>query len=833
MAIVARGTATAVRVDAIARRARHPVNVTKQSVLLTIGLVIWLVTAPSAVAQEPGIVMTAKVGFDGLCRLGEWAPVRVTLANSGPDVEGFVEVESSNSYSGDNVRYRTPVVLPGQSRKTVTLFVSIEQYMSRLPVRLVAGDRTLIEVRFSIDLMSAEHALYAVVSGDPLDLNFLEALGSQVKAADIAYLQLEDLPAVGVAWGAIDVLVLDSVDTGRLSPEQQEALRAWLSDGGHLVATGGLRWQETAAGLANLLPVNQVSTVSVPDLAGLDRLTGTTESELHPGPYLVAEGTPSDGTVLLSQENLPLLVRRTHGRGTVDWLALELSSPPLRDGRAGEALWQVILSGDGRSAAGHSTLANPWAVRDGLRSIPSLSLPSTLQMVLFLAAYVLLVGPLNCVLLRRLRRTELAWLTIPAIVVLFSGLAYLTGFQLRGGQVVLNRLTLVHGSAGADHARANTVVGVFSPHRATYDVTFPSGALVRPFSDVYNTGLGSSGSIVVERAQQVVVRDLKVDVAALRAFRVDSHVQPPDVDSGLVLQPRPSPSLTGWVQNASALDLQSAVLIVGSDILTLGDLAPGQTAMVDLSLSAGRAMPLVGDIGMGPSTYSGAFPSSFTYLPTEELLGSADLTDKATNRRFQLLQGFLNSGSQSIFRPNSVTLLAWSEEAPWSMQVTGKSTKTVDTLAYLLEVPLRLPTGLHDWVIPPALTTWEALAGNRNGSEGPYDFSLLGGWVGFEFRPWDALAITDIRELVLTLESSQAASQPVTVSLWDWTVPAWQTDPNLTWGANRVTAPDRWVGPHGAIRVRVESANPAWFGIDRLDVTFVGTGSQPQDVTAP
>src|SRR5205085_852445 len=68
----------------------------------------------------------------------------------------------------------------------------------------------------------------------------------------------------------------------------------------------------------------------------------------------------------------------------------------------------------------------------GLFDLPVLDLPEPLGIAIFLLVYILLIGPVNFIVLRRMRRAELAWITIPALVLIFSVGAYLIGYQSKG-----------------------------------------------------------------------------------------------------------------------------------------------------------------------------------------------------------------------------------------------------------------------------------------------------------------------------------------------------------------------------------------------------------------
>ncbi len=791
-------------------------QVTRRVFFLLIMVLLPAVHAAAQSVSEPdSLTFTAEVGFDGYYKPGGWAPVRVTVSNNGPDLEGLIVVKQSGGSPGETARYQAPIGLPGQSRKTVTLFVGAGTYQQHMTVSLIADGRTLAEQRVPITQVGTREHLYAVVSGEPVDMTALEhATGA---TCYVAYLTLDQLPAAGPAWDALDLLVLNNVDAVALEPAQLRALQGWLAIGGHLIVTGGPNWRKTSAGLGDLLPVTVGGSISSPDLSALSELTG---SAVGGGPFVVAQGTLRDGRTLLAQDDLLLLARRREGLGQVDWLALDLALAPLRDWSGNDRLWGALLAAPDRVPWDHSNI-DVWAAREGLANIPSLTLPSTLQMVAFLLVYTAIVGPINYFFLRRLQRRELAWLTIPIIILLFGGLAYFTGFQLRGGNVVLNRLSLVYGAAGADSARARTLLGLFSPNRATYDVSFPEGALVRTLAGDVRGVPSSTASATIEQSGGTILRDVQVDVAGLRAFRVESDIHPPAVESDFTIDTAGAPRLEGEVTNRAGFVLQSAGLWIGDTIVELGDLAPGQTVSVNTLLGGGRATRAVQPAGGGGAP-SLSYPPPVSHLQIDKLIGGMDYwQDRQLNRRYQMLQAFLSSGEASILSPQSVTFFGWSEESVWPMEVVGAGSEMLDTVGYFLELPLSLSADQTSSVVPPALTTWQSLGALRPGETGPYDFYLYNDWIGIQFQPWDAFQLARVDELRLNIDANQGQGA-IRVALWDWSSESWSVDESLEWGQNLIRQPGGLVGPNNAVRVRVENLAGVGISIRRIDVEFRG-----------
>jgi hypothetical protein len=798
------------------------VRYTRQLVpLLLLALALAGLVSPAG-AQDDPITLQAEAGFDNTYKRGQWTPVRITVANNGPDVEGYLVVDLPAGAGNDDIRYRVPVSLPGQSRKVVTLYLAPDTYASNWTVQLLSGGKPLAETRLQPRSREPGHALYAIASGELVDLTLLENLNQD---ATVVYIDLEDLPADAPAWESLDMLVLNDVDTGTLSPDQLAALARWVDVGGHLVVTSGPNWRSTAAGLGDLLPVQVTGDASVYGLSALDELAAAT---VGTGPFVVAQASLVDGTALISQDDLPLLARREVGVGRVDWLALDLSLAPLRDWAGTEALWQRILpAGNLRPPWAQPTI-NIWSAREGLKALPALALPSAVQMAGFLLIYTLVVGPVNYLVLKRLGRRELSWVTIPAMIVLFSALAYLTGFQLRGGNLIFNRLSLVYQAAGGDEAYARTLMGVYSPRRDAYDLALSEGVFARPLVTDNTGGLSRVSAATVEETGTFALRDVQIDVAGLRAFHAEAYVPALPIRGALSIVAGDPPRLAGSLTNAGDFVLRAASLLVGENVVELGDLAPGQTVQVNERLAGGRAA-WGGSTG-SVSTSSGVvysistgYPTYVGSLPMPALTGGTNYgSDPELNRRFQLLNAFGIGQTPNQWAARGATLVGWSDHVPWEVAVTGRESQVLDTTGYFIQLELEITRGTAGRpTVPPALTTWQQVSGRQYGPSGPYDFYLASDWVTFEYRPWATLQLDEVDELVLTV---QAASNPgnVRASLWDWREERWVEQVNLNNGENVIDQPAAFLGPNDAVRVRIEVDSVNGAQIQRVDVTYRG-----------
>jgi hypothetical protein len=740
-------------------------------------------------AQAGGLVLQVTAGFDGYCHGSDWCPVYVVVSNEGADVEGELYLAAGGTRVGivPDV-YARRVVLPARSRKAYVFVLPPAEASSRdrPTVQFIAGGTVLAAKEAVVTWLREEDRLYGVASSSPSALNFLSLVAPAGGRAAVAHLDLGTLPPDPLGWDGLDVLVLTDVDTTALSSEQRQALETWVAHGGHLVVGGGAGAARTVAGVADLLPVYVLpgvvgGTRAVEDLGALGEWWG---APVTPGSYAVAEAVLRDGEALIRQEDergdLILLARRTTGAGKVDFLAFDAGLSPFARWDDNGRLWEFIVEMGGATVP-RITLRNGTSAREAANAVPGLEPPSMFQILAFMLAYTLLIGPVNYLVLRKLDRRELAWLTVPALIVGFTACAYVTGFQVRGGTPIVHQLAAVYVPPGASVGRASEVVGIFSPRRTTYDVWVAgAGAREMPGDPPGGPALGevTRPPRFVQEAEGLTVTGLRVDVGDVRPFVVEGYVDVSPVDADLQLVSGGSGRLRveGRLRNGG-VPLKDAVLISGDQVQQLGDLGAGE------GVSVGFAY----DVASGRTDIA------------EQILGIAIYwQDPELYRRHQFLQAFFSQdGGPDLGR--GIYLVGWAEEAPLPAEVVGRPFSAVETALYVYALPV---AGLEPGaavVIPPGLITRavEETAGGVDVWPGGLHMEPESAVV-FRFTTWDGVALRQVDELVLQLEGSSGGapsrrgdtSHPPAVSLWNEASGGWE---GLDVGWGRHTIPDAGV----------------------------------------
>jgi len=793
-----------------------------------------------------GIAVTVNAGYDGYYRREHWLPVRVNMTNSGDDFSGAIHIRAGDGTGFSDITYRTPIDLPGGARKQVFLYVSLDSFARSIFVEIVDGDGKLV-VRVQAELHVAQRSdpLFVVVTESPYGAVDLQDISLGTGTPYQARWRIDEIPPLAEALYGVDVILIHDADTGALSAEQAQAVVEWVLSGGHLIVAGGETWQRTTAGLAHLLPVELRGTVSLDSLAALAdymRLPEFPLAEL----VTVSQSIPKlSARVMAASGDVPLLVRWAYGAGHVDFLAIDPNTEPLRSWGGTEALWYTLIASVGPRPSWSQGFRDWGMAREATLTLFKTVLPGFLQLCGFLAAYIILIGPVNYVVLKRLNRLELAWLTIPGLILVFGMLAYNVGFNLRGNVPTINRMTVMRVWPGYEQAQVASLIGVQSPRRTDYDIAVERGYTLRALPDY---GVGLNVPATISQLTRHTAEAILIDAGTIASFVAEGYAPVPRIDATATwhLGDRRTPRITGQITNQSEVFWRDAVVLVKGEARFLGTLAPGASATFDIQLgpqdpaplSLGNAWQQRSLYASNPWRFSSAVPGwCFTFrgipLTIADVMrgerfacASTGVThhEQEIRRRYRLLASLAVDYELSGGRGDRVYVFAWVEEPLVAVELLDKPQRTEDTGLIIVEMPVAVVAETDRVEIPPALTTW-IITGTDDPRVQvditPHAFEVSDTTDAvFQFMPMPLMRLARVDELDIKFR----ARGSLVVELWNWRSQVWTAIPlsedSPTTTLTNVTA---YVGPENAVNVRVSTqGTTAYNDVDYVQIAYRG-----------
>ncbi|MBD3174621.1 MAG: hypothetical protein GF320_05550 [Armatimonadia bacterium] len=659
-------------------------------------------------------------GHEGHYREQHTTQVTIELINDGDrDARGEAYVEVPGQ-SGAPYLYSQPVDMPAGAHKRVQLYPhvgrtgAVEHFLvgfepDRGPKRETKVNAQAEEITDIIVLVCTESSpqynfIRAIdtttwMSGGSSPGAGASGYSTAYSSADI-YVSYTDTAGLPDSWkglDGVDLLIMADFSSQALSPTQEGAILHWVSTGGHIMVTGGEEYRRVADSfLAPYLPVEVTGTRTFEN--GLSALVGKFGGRMETAAAAVNDGELVRGYVWSSQSGTPLLTSAQLGVGTVWQTAFSFARKPVLQWDGADDLMSFVLK-RGRQYQPGLVELHPEAQVSNALSVHAGPNPPSFQVIsLFLVLYIVCLVPVNYLVLKKLDRRELAWITTPAIVILFSVAAYGMGFMLKGSDVKLRTAALFEVQASTGAGQAQSYYALFSPRKTGYDVNFAAERVDARVPPVLNRayGMGYTEESRLDTPFHVVsgdrdrVEDLVVQMWDQQVFTAQGPVV---LDAGMPgdLRLTPRRNLEGTLQNNLGIDLRGCVVAFRGRTLTLGDIAAGDSFSVPMEgvRTAATTEPepkVPGHVDSGRrspygSSYSGGGGISVMAMPTPDVTMSAvysammsgtspgtppglpGAANDPEQLRRDLAEGFLR---ENVYTPreDEALLFAWTDTDP-------------------------------------------------------------------------------------------------------------------------------------------------------------------------
>jgi hypothetical protein len=456
-------------------------------------------------------------------------------------------------------------------------------------------------------------------AGDQTERKFAVALLARVS----------ELPTVWFGYAAADVVILSTSDrdftTALVSdPGRLGALGEWVRRGGRLIVCAG-RNADLLAGSAELnalLPVDvgpsyQAGSLQVvwrdggapggdpladPDPNKQLSLVRLTPRDKPPRPVRALVDGPKN-----VNQATPVVMQGPAGLGRVTVVAFDLDQSPFTRWTGHTEFWKQLLARAGpRIPASAVTNPNVYVygqdrssadrqlqgINNQLEQFEGVPVISFGWVALFILLYILVVGPLDYLFLKKVvKRLELTWVTFPTVVIAVSAAAYFTAYHLKGSELRINKFDLVDVDLQTNRAYGQTWFSLFSPRIQKYTVGvepaapwagLPEGT--EPATTVTWFGESRQGRQSLFRHSYEYapraegLRGVPIQVWTTKGFQADWAAplvkDAPAIESRLRHPPGRPDDLIGSVTSRLPVPLEEVILIYRGEAAVLGTLLP-------------------------------------------------------------------------------------------------------------------------------------------------------------------------------------------------------------------------------------------------------------------
>jgi len=406
---------------------------------------IALSVASTASADTKDLVVDLKPVFQSASISAGPTPVAVDIENKGPDAKGQIVVSNGYTFT------RYPVDLPRGAKKRVLTYPGVNNYYGGQLEFTLDTDQGTMKLPYSGGTGSAYGSYSVALIGDtPGELAFMRQQDKvdrknpnsyqEQRGYIDCYCKPEEAPDRPIGYRDLSAVILGS-GSERLSDDSIRALQTYALTGGTVVIVGGAsapvltdrRW-------AAFLPATSFSTKTIRDTGILNQIGGAPVSET----FTIASGKPLATAKAWREGEDLIAASRALGLGKVVLLAFNpFEDPFIRWSGRKKLFVSMARFGDsermtmflnqfqatnnqedmyGGGTAGYPAPTTYSPYYNQTQADPfDVELPKPNKVFWILVGYFVAVVPLNFLILRKLKRGELAWITAPVLSLIFAG----------------------------------------------------------------------------------------------------------------------------------------------------------------------------------------------------------------------------------------------------------------------------------------------------------------------------------------------------------------------------------------------------------------------------
>lgn len=511
-----------------------------------------------------------------------------------------------------------------------------------------------------------------------------------------------NLPSRWAGLQMADAIVLQDFPHAELSAAQQEALRGYVAAGGALIAPGGADWDRLARSpLADLWPVTPTSATpgSNAQKQAFFRRYVQPQKELQSfalgddlagAPLMLTNGTLRPGAKALWGSSSPMMATRPYGAGRVIFLAGDPNQPPFSGWRGLPYLWAEVFVNTppvstiqetkltmvnwhlmGNMSLSEGRPDHTYNLLEGLRRVRQLKTPPVSTIAWFLALYVFFLVPVNYCVLRLFDKRELAWVTVPVIVVAFSFMSYAAALRIKGSTLLARQINIVQGNgtlngapAGELQARSDAMLWLFSPRKTSYAIAGDNPRLALSHYIHSETSLNSPLTI----AQLGDDKPMRIEDAAVNMWDWRAFVgHAPISTKGGIQVTSQGENAAPRVKNATPFDMKGVVLKWNQRYWKCGDLKAGATTTGQLSSQTGATGTQLSNQMANLSNLRNLFPA-----------GGANLSEVASDA----LTMIVNSSKGEA----DTLLIGWSTQPVGGLAIEDSSPAFENATLFVYEI---------------------------------------------------------------------------------------------------------------------------------------------------
>lgn len=656
-------------------------------------------------AEEPFEVKTS-IGFNGFYKYEYVTPINIEVKNNQKDINGKIQILFENPVpSGKKLytAYSKELDIAKGATKTIRMELKLDRYIGDYKIRILNNNDKLVWEDKSVAMPRAKAANVVgigVLSDEFESLWYLPLMTftnadekSGKRTSSMCELDAQ-MPTDTRYLNMLDIILINNYNTEKLTTEEKSTIMKWVDNGGVLLIGTGPSYNKTLKGLGDINYINITGTTTINEFNNMKDSSGNPFTPSSPLPIINAKS--SSENIILKEENQPIIFSQNRGNGKILVSAFDLGLSPFIDWSGKDKFLERILASNiSEDYSGDVLNSNnyPYRFFNINQYIPSSKAPSAKVIIAILMIFTVIVGPINYLILKKLDKREMAWVTIPALAVLFSAVMLIWGTGTSFKNPLMNNVSVINFNSGLNSFDINTFSGVISFKNGDVNISSSENTDIFP-NDRYDNNeymKFDDNDIILEYMLQKnkTISFKKKGVWDVQQIAL-KETKKLDNDIAQELKVKGN-AISGEIKNNSNIDLKDAILFYGLDFHKLGDIKSGESKSISFNFKSSTST------NQASSMYiKDMYQVLDAIYPWNAGPRSASNLDPILSHDIKrsILEGFFQYISTNNNNNNGAFLIAWNTDKLSSdIIVNGKATERIDRNIISMPVNLNYQKG--------------------------------------------------------------------------------------------------------------------------------------------
>ena len=645
-------------------------------------LLIGLFISPKSVrADENRYKLEVDYGIEGSYKSGRYIPFRIKITPE-EDFVGEVEIRvKSNEGEAVYDAFSKEISVEASKGAEVLIPVTIQEGHGSVQVNLINKDGKIKakkdlnitngrinEYTLSVGLLTEDKTALGYVSS--VALNDGAGTINSVKTTALTEDYLNDK---GLLIDSLDVIIVNNYNLANLNEENYNALKLWVEKGGELIIGSGANEGKTIKNISgNFL---KIETSGVKDETV--NLSGKSLNLINSN--ITLEGSDD---LILEGSSKTLAYSLTKGRGKVIVTTFDLGLEPFISSGIETKVMEGLLKNSFDKLNNnykHGYNMGYYELESMVNSIPVGKITDVKVIFIIVLIYAIVVGFGVYIVLKKLKKSDLTWIVIPVLALVFSGTIYLFGKTIKFEEIILNKtnvITIDKNGVG----NLTGYLGISSDKKENVEIETKSNTITLLNRGYYYGDIQNSSYKTLSLKTSYKEDSLKYTIGREKslnntAFSIEAgEIILDSFDYNLKVEEN---GLNGSITNKLSYDMENVLVIFSNSIWDIGTLKANETKeILDLKAASYSGIEEYTRINLEDKYYNARYQGIGDPLAEE----NKNILSKANLLRSMTYSGVLNN------KPQIIAISGMPME--YDIDFKGKSISNFDKTLILQEISM-------------------------------------------------------------------------------------------------------------------------------------------------